>query len=67
MSEGPIKRARDAWKPPAVSMSNAERICAPNIDRNRAYCGRSNKRTAEWEHVNCADCLAAARADKDAR
>lgn len=48
-------------------MNENERICAPNTDRNRTYCGRQNKRTAEWPHVNCADCHAAARADKETR
>lgn len=42
-----------------------ERICAPNIDRGKGYCGRKNTRTAEWQHVNCRECFAAVRADKE--
>lgn len=44
-------------------MSESERVCAPDIDNNRAYCGRKNKNTDEWSRVNCPDCHAAARAD----
>lgn len=46
-------------------MNESERICAPNIDRGRGYCGRKNQRTDEWSRVNCADCHAAVRADKE--
>lgn len=67
MSEGPIKHARDAWRPRQVSTTDAERICAPNFDTGRSVCGRKNKRTAEWAGVTCADCHAAARADKENR
>lgn len=44
-------------------MNESERVCAPDIDNNRAYCGRKNTRTDEWSRVNCPDCHAAARAD----
>lgn len=44
-------------------MNEAERICAPDIDRGRAYCGRKNKHTDVWPRVNCPECHAAARAD----
>lgn len=47
-------------------MNENERICALNIDRNRAYCGRSGKRNDVWSRVNCPDCHAAYRADKAA-
>lgn len=67
MSEGPIKQWRDAHKPPVVSTTDTERICAPNIETGRAYCGRKNKRTDVWERVTCSDCHAAARADEEAR
>lgn len=49
-------------------MNESERICAPDIDRNRAYCGRKSQiKTDEWSRVNCPECHAAARADKEAR
>lgn len=48
-------------------MNESERICAPNTARGKGYWGRSTTRTAEWKHVNCADCHAAARADKEPR
>ena len=67
MSAGPIKQARDAWRPTVVSTTDSERVCAPNLDTNRAYCGRKNKRTDEWVRVTCSDCHAAARADKESR
>lgn len=67
MSEGPIKHWRDAHKPRQVSTTDAERICAPNLDTGRSVCGRKNKRTDEWVRVTCADCHAAARADKEIR
>jgi hypothetical protein len=65
MSAGPIKQARDAWKPTLVSTPDSGRVCAPNIDTGRAVCGRKNPtRTDEWSRVTCADCHAAARADR---
>lgn len=67
MSEGPIKQARDAWKPRQVSTTDTARICAPDIAAGRSICGRKNKRTDEWKRVTCADCHAAARADKENR
>lgn len=67
MSEGPIKHARDAWKPKQISTTDKERVCAPNIDTGRGYCGRKNKRTDVWSRVSCADCHAARRADEGAR
>jgi len=67
MSEGPIKRARVALAPPVVSTVAKDRVCAPNPDTGRGYCGRKNKRTDTWARVTCADCHAAARADKEAR
>ncbi|WP_177243780.1 hypothetical protein [Microbacterium sp. AR7-10] len=44
----------------------SERVCAPDINRGRAYCGRKTTRTAAWQDVTCTDCHAAA-ADKEAR
>lgn len=67
MSEGPIKQWRDAHKPDRVSTTDAERVCAPNTDTGRAYCGRKNKRTDVWARVTCRDCKAAQRADEGAR
>lgn len=67
MSAGPIKQARDAWKPRQVSTNDSERVCAPNIDTGRSLCGRKNKRTDVWTRVTCSDCHAAARADKENR
>jgi len=67
MSAGPISQWRDAHRPHQVSTPDAHRICAPNIDTGRAYCGRKNTRTAEWQDVTCADCHSAARADKEAK
>lgn len=64
MSAGPIKQARDAHKPPLVSTPDAHRVCAPNIDTGKAYCGRKNKNTDEWDRVTCSDCAAARRADE---
>ena len=42
---------------------STDRICAPNVDYNRAYCGRKDTKTAEWPAVTCEDCKAAWRAD----
>lgn len=54
---------RDPSHPDLVSTPDAHRICAPNIDTGRAYCGRKNRRTDTWDTVTCADCHAALRAD----
>lgn len=67
MSEGPIKTARDAWAPRTVSTPDAHRVCAPDVDKGRAYCGRKNTRTEVWERVTCEDCKAARRADEGAK
>lgn len=67
MSEGPIKRWRDSWKPPKVSTDEAHRVCAD--EGGRGYCGRHTpqaKRTDDWDKVTCADCQAARRADEAA-
>lgn len=62
MSEGPIKAARDAWKPKRVSTADAHRVCARSGER--AYCGRGKSNLADaWELVTCTDCRAAYRAD----
>lgn len=67
MSAGPIRQWREAHKPrPATTPANG-RICAPDVDNNRSYCGRRDQVTAEWERVTCSECHAAARADKEAR
>lgn len=65
MSEGPIKRERDAWKPPSVSTSTSARLCFANTVTS-SYCGRrplQGHRTTNWDDVTCADCHAARRAD----
>lgn len=69
MSAGPIKNMRDAWKPPKVSTTDADRVCGPSDRAGRGYCGRSAKgakRTEDWAQVVCADCDAARRADQQA-
>lgn len=66
MSEGPIKQWRDAHTAGRVSTPDAHRVCAPDIDKGRAYCGRKNSRTDVWARVTCADCQAARRADEEA-
>lgn len=69
MSAGPIKANRDAWKPPKVSTSDAERVCAVSETAGRGYCGRkmtSSKLTSDWAAVVCFDCEAARRADLQA-
>lgn len=45
-------------------MSESQRVCAPNIDTGKAYCGRKNKNTDECDRVTCSDCQAARRADE---
>ena len=65
MSEGPIKREREAYKPPIVSTTNAARVCIRAMGTGRALCGRrSAPLTDEWAKTTCADCVAAARADE---
>lgn len=64
MSEGPIKKWRDSWKPPAASTRDVDRVCFKRLGPARAYCGRNPKVSYEdWSKVTCADCLAAAAAD----
>lgn len=41
----------------------SDRICAPDIDHNRSYCGRKGQKTDVWSRVTCTDCHAAWRAD----
>lgn len=66
MSEGPIKRERDAWKPPKVSSTDTERVCYQKLG-HKAYCGRQAKVAFDdWSKVTCSDCLAAKRADDEA-
>lgn len=50
-------------------MSVKDRVHAPSQYPNRAYCGTSDalKTTQAWEHVTCDNCLAAHRADEEAR
>lgn len=66
MSEGPIKQWRDGHKTDRVSTPDAHRVCAPSPVKGRGYCGRKNDRTAPFKDATCADCHAAARADKEA-
>lgn len=69
MSEGPIKRERDAWKPPVVSTTDAARVCKSTRQKGRGYCGRKAtgaKVATEWVDVECTDCEAAYRADEAA-
>lgn len=65
MSEGPIKRQRDAWKPPVVSSTDADRVCMAHPPVFRPYCGRKKRPavTSEIQEVTCADCLTAMRAE----
>ncbi len=67
MSEGPIKREREAWKPLAVSTTNAARVCAPSATVGRGYCGRRSAPVsrASLDEVTCADCIAALVADTE--
>ena len=46
---------------------STDRICAPDIDNNRSYCGRKNQKTAEWAAVTCVECHAAYRADHQSK
>lgn len=65
MSAGPIKQARDAWKPEVKSTSDIARVCAPMPRRTgMSYCGRNGRRViSDWAQVTCADCQAAYAAD----
>lgn len=63
MSEGPIKSARDAWKPPRVSTPQSSAVHGP-APWGRGYCGRKSTAIAKaWTDVTCADCIAARAAD----
>jgi hypothetical protein len=68
MSEGPIKRERDAWKPPVVSTGTARTTIHAYGGPMRAYCGRKGGVTGAiigtFEQVTCSDCLAAQEADR---
>jgi hypothetical protein len=62
VSAGPIRRERDAWKPPIVSIADNARVCARS--EARGYCGRrSAVLSSVWAKVTCPDCKAAFRAD----
>lgn len=65
MSEGPIKRERDAHKPKTYS-AGTSRVCAESA--GHAYCGRKNAhRSLKWSAVTCNDCRAAHNADERAQ
>lgn len=66
MSAGPISQWRDAHRPHLVSTPDNQRVCAPNIDTGKAYCGRRGERTGTWNQVTCSDCWSARRADEEA-
>lgn len=70
MSEGPIKRERDAWKPPVVSSgTRALTAHARSSVPFRAYCGRKagpNVVIGPPESADCSDCRAAIAADAEA-
>lgn len=67
MSEGPIKREREAWKPVPASTPDARRVCFKSLLERRGYCGRVPQVSFDdWGKVTCADCLAARRADVQA-
>ena len=67
MSEGPIKRERNAHKPVIVSTPSNKRVCARggiDPEPGRGYCGRHGVKLADsWSKVTCTDCRAAHRAD----
>jgi len=67
MSEGPIKRERDARTLPRVVVSNAARLCArKGVAIMGSACGRRKHTIApSAEQVNCRECLAAVRADHE--
>lgn len=69
MSAGPIAQERASHKPPKVSSTAKERVCAAgtglNATTGRGYCGRTSApRVDSWAKVTCADCYAARRADE---
>lgn len=69
MSEGPIKREREAWLPARVTTNPKTSMHAvdesqPRFDRS--YCGRKvgyQATTMVHSQVTCSECLAALRAD----
>lgn len=70
MSEGPIKQARIAWRPPVVSTTSQARVCMVDVLERRTVCGRKPERdhqTSNWDDVRCSECTAAARADGSTR
>lgn len=69
MSEGPIKREREATTVPRIAYSNAARLCArKGVALMGSACGRRKSTIALTpEAVNCPDCLAAIRADQQAQ
>lgn len=65
MSEGPIKREREAFgKRDRVSTTDKARVCMRG-PAPKGYCGRGSAKTlaAVWADVTCEDCRAAGRAD----
>lgn len=70
MSEGPIKAWWESHRPAKVSTTDSERVCLATEKRDRGYCGRTakgDKVTTEPSDVVCADCIAAWRADHQAK
>lgn len=68
MSEGPIKRWRDSWKPPIVTTSAKDRVCF--IDPSRGlhpYCGRRKRARVTFDRAEatCSECLSMWRADHE--
>jgi hypothetical protein len=63
MSEGPIKRERDARTTPTTSNTGSSDVHARGAT-GKAYCGRRATTAAAWPAVTCSDCLAARRADE---
>lgn len=72
MSAGPIAAERASHRVPRASTPNVSRVClagpAGPAGRPR-YCGRLQSRSivSALAEVSCADCLAAVRADQEAR
>ncbi|WP_291053681.1 hypothetical protein [Herbiconiux sp.] len=64
MSEGPIKRAREAHASPLTSNTGSSAVHAPG-EAGKAYCGRRAATAAAWTQVTCSDCHAARRADEE--
>lgn len=66
MSDGPIKREREAWKPPK-SIPIADRLHARSDNPKRAYCGTSDRPeyAPNPTTVTCPNCQAAIRADEE--